>query len=156
LNIRDFWDSYFDFYEVQGFLDDVLGLPTTGNKPELIERIVTNERFHPNLIYEWLRAEDVKELCGALRLHVTGSKRTLWNRVLEAVNEFDGEFGGLNESPETPKKEETESVETIQEVYEAKNDEDALERVWSWFKTPWGILFSVVIFLGALATIFAP
>ncbi|MFX0062173.1 MAG: SAP domain-containing protein [Candidatus Hermodarchaeota archaeon] len=99
MDIRDFLKDYFDLDDLKNFLDEKLGLPVSGTKDEVIERIVSNVRFHPKLIYEWLDKEEMKELCREPRLKVSGNKRVSWDRILKATNYFDDKFQGTRPKP---------------------------------------------------------
>ena len=92
---------YFEDGLLRQFLDDKLGLRGPRGKETLIDYIVKQERFHPNLIFEWLDRDDMRDLCEDLRLKTHGSKKERWRRVLQAVNEFNLKYGKLSEDLES-------------------------------------------------------
>ena len=70
----------------------MLGLSGSGNKDDLIQRIIDDERFHPNMIYDWSRNDDLKDICEKMGLSTSGTKSQKWERILFDVNFFDGEY----------------------------------------------------------------
>lgn len=94
INIREWIRLYInpDDDELIDFLDGNYGYEIDGNTEELIAEIVDNERFNLDLIHDWLPLKDIKQLCRDMRLTVPRSKKQGWELILEATNNFDGEF----------------------------------------------------------------
>ncbi len=70
LKIKQFFEEYFDKSDLQWILKEKLGLPYSGNIPDLIDRIVENEKFHPDKLFEWICVEDLKDICRLLKIKV--------------------------------------------------------------------------------------
>lgn len=100
LDIKDFLDHNFKVIDYDSFSDlqwilEKLGLSKSGRKEELIDRIVDNERFHPNKLYNWLTVDDLKRICGNMGLRVTANKPELWLSILEETNYFNNAYPDL-------------------------------------------------------------
>ncbi|MCI4327654.1 MAG: hypothetical protein L3K16_08515 [Thermoplasmata archaeon] len=71
--------------DVQDLLEE-LGLPVTGSKPELVNRLARSPEFDPSEALSFLRKEELADLCEEFGLPVSGSRPELVSRVEEALN----------------------------------------------------------------------
>ena len=71
------------------------GLKVSGNKDEIIKRVLNCENFELEDITSCLYKEDVQDICRDLGLSPSGSKDDLWNSIVEEL--------GLEQSTETVK-----------------------------------------------------
>lgn len=98
MEIYEFFYEYFDIPDLQWILEEKLGFSITGNKSELVDRIVDNERFHPKKLLKWLELSDLRKICKKMRLKVSGNKTFLWNQILVETKEFDLKYGNLTKT----------------------------------------------------------
>ena len=66
-------------------LCDKLELAVTGNKDILIERIVADENFSPDLMTHLMDKDQLKTLCDEMGLKTSGTRDDLERRVLDAL-----------------------------------------------------------------------
>jgi len=44
------------------------------------------------MLKDWLYREDLSQICDELGMHISGNKQALWERILEATNNFDNRY----------------------------------------------------------------
>ena len=99
------------------YLLEEAGLKKSGNKTELIDRIINETGYTPDYILSWLFTKDeLIEICRKMGLSSTGDKTTIINKIL-------GEIGFKEiKKPKKISEEEKEREKLFKEVYKLLED----------------------------------
>lgn len=101
--VRHAMDRYLSKDDIQAICAD-LNLPTSGNKPDLIYRVLGDSRFEPRMALVCLNKDDLKRLSNELGILDYGTRADLEDRVLYTISSRSGARSSVPQPkyPETP------------------------------------------------------
>ena len=88
LNVESLTQHILDRYVTKSDLQKIcqqLGLPGTGNKPDLEARVLSDPSLTNSLALNYVNREDMKKLCVDLKLPTTGTRGDMESRVLNVM-----------------------------------------------------------------------
>lgn len=88
LNISEFLMYHLSKEQIKDFLR-AYDLKISGNKDEIIERLISHNEFDIEEIPAFLYKEELQEICDILELPRTGNKDDLWERIIDEVGELE-------------------------------------------------------------------
>lgn len=115
MEISNFLMDYLSKDQLKDFLRS-FDLKVSGNKDELIERLIHHEEFNFEEIPDFLYKEELQEICEILGLSRAGNKSELWSRIIQDI-------GGI-EKPIIANDTRTAKVTVVAEVEEIEEHVD--------------------------------